>query len=78
MLTQEEAAARLAAAPAGSVCLLAIREGDYGCEEHRGPLLLWLLWQRQDGARVSRELPEAKINALGLREGGVYLESDLQ
>lgn len=77
-LTVEEAAARIAAAPGHDVCVLRIEEGDFGCEEHRKPAPLWLLCQGADGRRFSLDLPETRVDALGLREGDTCRREDLK
>ncbi|MDO4316210.1 MAG: hypothetical protein Q4C45_10565 [Oscillospiraceae bacterium] len=76
-LSNEEVAARLAAAPDHDVCVLRIEDGDFGCEEPKDPPLLWLLVQTADGARRSRELPEPRVEALGLTEGCTCRLEDL-
>ena len=76
-LTVQEAAARIAAAPGHDVCVLRIEEGDFGCEEHRDPVPLWLLCQRADGTRFSLDIPETQVDALGLTEGCTCREEDL-
>ena len=76
-LTDAEVAARLAAAPGDDVCVLRIEDGDYGCEEPKDPPQLWLLVQRADGAKLSRELPEPRAEALGLAEGCTCRLEDL-
>jgi hypothetical protein len=68
-LTDEEVAARLAAAPEHDVCVLRIEDGDYGCEEPKDPPLLWLMVQRANGDKLSREVPAPRVEALGLTEG---------
>ena len=77
-LTEQEAAARIAAAPDHDVCVLVIGEGDYGCEEHREPSPLWLFCQRADGSRFSLDVPEARVEALGLTEGCTCREEALR
>ncbi len=76
-LSREEAAARLAAAPEHDVCVLRIEDGDFGCEEPKDPPLLWLLVQRADGGQISFEIPESRVEALGLMEGGTCRLADL-
>ena len=76
-LTEAEAAARIAAAPGHNVCVLRIEEGDFGCEERRDPAPLWLLCQRSDGVRFSLDIPEPRVEALGLTEGCTCREEDL-
>jgi hypothetical protein len=76
-LSKEEVAARLAAAPECDVCVLRIEDGDFGCEEPKDPPLLWLLVQDGEGRQFSRELPEPRVLALDLREGGVCRLEDL-
>ena len=76
-LTVEEAAARIAAAPDHDLCVLRTEEGDFGCEEHRDPAPLWLLCQRTDGTRFSLDIPETRVDALGLTEGCTCREEDL-
>ncbi len=76
-LTVEEAAARIAAAPGHDLCVLRIEEGDFGCEEHRDLTPLWLLCQRADGTRFSLDIPETRVDALGLTEGCTCREEDL-
>ncbi len=76
-LTKEEAALRIAAAPEDDTCVLRIEDGDFGCEEHREPAPLWLLCQDADGVRFSLDIPEPRINALGLTEGGTCRKADL-
>ena len=76
-LTVEEAAARIAAAPGHDLCVLRIEEGDFGCEEHRDMTSLWLLCQRADGTRFSLDIPETRVDALGLTEGCTCREEDL-
>ena len=76
-LTDEEVAARIAAAPEHDVCVLRIEEGDFGCEERRDPAPLWLLCQRSDGVRFSLDSPETRVEALGLTEGCTCREEDL-
>lgn len=76
-LSKEEAASRLAAAPEHDVCVLRIEDGDFGCEEPKDPPLLWLLVQTADGKQVSLELPEPRVEALGLTEGGTCCLADL-
>ena len=76
-LTDGEAAARIAAAPGHNVCVLRIEEGDFGCEERRDPAPLWLLCQRSDGVRFSLDIPETRVEALGLTEGCTCREEDL-
>ena len=76
-LTVEEAAARIAAAPDHDLCVLRIEEGDFGCEEHRDPVPLWLLCQRTDGTRFSLDIPETRVDALGLTEGCTCREENL-
>lgn len=77
-LSKEDVAARLAAAPAHNVCVLRIEDGDFGCEEPRAPPLLWLLVQTADGRQFSRELPEPRVEALGLTEGCTCRLEDLR
>lgn len=76
-LSKEAVAARLAAAPEDDVCVLRIEDGDFGCEEPKDPPLLWLLVQTADGRQFSREIPELRVEALGLREGGTCRLEDL-
>ena len=76
-LTEAEAAARIAAAPGHNVCVLRIEEGDFGCEERQDPAPLWLLCQRSDGVRFSLDIPETRVEALGLTEGCTCREEDL-
>ena len=76
-LTVQEAAARIAAASGHDLCVLRIEEGDFGCEEHREPAPLWLLCQRTDGTRFSLDIPETRVDALGLTEGCTCREEDL-
>jgi hypothetical protein len=76
-LSNEEVAARLAAAPEHDVCVLRIEDGDYGCEEPKDPPLLWLMVQRANGDKLSRELPEPRVEALGLTEGCTCRLEDL-
>ena len=76
-MTEEEAAERIAAAPGHNVCVLRIEEGDFGCEERRDPAPLWLLCQRSDGVRFSLDIPETRVEALGLTEGCTCREEDL-
>ena len=77
-LTQAEAAARIAAAAGPDVCVLRIEEGDFGCEERREPAPLWLLCQRADGVRFSLDIPQTRVDALGLIEGCTCREEDLR
>lgn len=76
-LTTEEVRSRLDAAPDCDACVLRIEDGDYGCEEIPDPPRLWLLVQLRDGSSRSFELPEPRVNALGLTEGGVCRLADL-
>jgi hypothetical protein len=76
-LSNEEVAARLAAAPEHDVCVLRIEDGDFGCEEPKDPPLLWLMVQRANGDKLSRELPEPRVEALGLTEGCTCRMEDL-
>lgn len=76
-LTNEEVAARIAAAPGHDVCILRIEEGDFGCEEHREPALLWLLCQTAYGAKFSLDIPETRVEELGLTEGCTCRREDL-
>lgn len=76
-LSNEEVIARLTAAPEHDVCVLRIEDGDYGCEEPQDPPLLWLLVQRANGDQISREVPEPRVNALGLSEGCTCRLEDL-
>ena len=76
-LTEAEAAARIAAAPGRGGVVLRSGGGDVGCEEHREPAPLWLLCQRADGVRFSLDIPETRVEALGLTEGGTCREEDL-
>lgn len=76
-LSDEEVAARLAAAPEHDVCVLRIEDGDFGCEEPKDPPLLWLMVQRANGDKLSRELPEPRVEALGLTEGCTCRMEDL-
>ena len=76
-LTEAEAAARIAAAPGHNVCVLRIEEGDFGCEERRDPAPLWLLCQRSDGVRFSLDIPETRVEALGLTDGRTCREAAL-
>jgi len=76
-LSKEDVAARLAAAPEDDVCVLRIEDGDFGCEEPKAPPLLWLLTQTADGRQFSRELPEPRVEALGLTEGCTCRLEDL-
>ena len=76
-LSHEEIAARLAASPEHDVCVLRIEEGDFGCEEHRDPPRLWLLTETAAGERRSLELPEPRVEALGLTEGCTCCFADL-
>ena len=77
-LTQADAAARIAAAAGHDVCVLRIEEGDFGCEERREPAPLWLLCQRADGVRFSLDIPQTRVDALGLIEGCTCREEDLR
>ena len=77
-LTQAEAAARIAAAAGHDVCVLRIEDGDFGCEERREPAPLWLLCQRADGVRFSLDIPQTRVDALGLIEGCTCREEDLR
>nr|WP_326186026.1 hypothetical protein [uncultured Oscillibacter sp.] len=77
-LNDEAVAARIAAAPGHDVCVLRIEDGDFGCEEPKDPPLLWLLVQAADGTRHIRELPELRVEALGLTEGGTCRLEDLR
>ena len=76
-LTDEEVAARIAAAPEHDVCVLRIEEGDFGCEERREPAPLWLLCQTADGKKFSLDIPETRVEALGLTEGCTCRKVDL-
>jgi hypothetical protein len=76
-LSDEEVAARLAAAPEHDVCVLRIEDGDFGCEEPKDPPLLWLMVQRANGDKLSREVPEPRVEALGLTEGCTCRLEDL-
>lgn len=76
-LSNEEAAARIAAAPGHDVCVLRIEDGDFGCEEHREPAPLWLLCQTAEGVRFSLDIPETRVAALGLTEGCTCRREDL-
>jgi hypothetical protein len=76
-LSNEEVAARLAAAPEHDVCVLRIEDGDFGCEEPKDPPLLWLMVQRANGDKLSREIPEPRVEALGLSEGCTCRLEDL-
>ena len=76
-MTEEEAAARIAAAPGDDACVLRIEDGDFGCEEHREPPMLWVLVQDAAGNQTSRDLPEPRAAALGLAEGGTCRLEDL-
>jgi hypothetical protein len=76
-LSDEEVAARLAAAPEHDVCVLRIEDGDFGCEEPKDPPLLWLMVQRANGDKLSRELPEPRVESLGLTEGCTCRLEDL-
>ena len=76
-LTDEEVAARIAAAPEHDVCVLRIEEGDFGCEERREPAPLWLLCQTADGKKFSLDIPETRVEALGLTEGCTCRRADL-
>ena len=76
-LSHEEIAARLATSPEHDVCVLRIEEGDFGCEEHRNPPCLWLLTENAAGERHSLELPEPRVEALGLAEGCTCRRADL-
>jgi hypothetical protein len=76
-LSNEEVAARLAAAPEHDVCVLRIEDGDFGCEEPKDPPLLWLMVQRANGDKLSREIPEPRVEALGLTEGCTCKLEDL-
>ena len=77
-LTNDEVAARIAAATGHDVCVLRIEEGDFGCEERREPAPLWLLCQRADGVRFSLDIPQTRVEALGLIEGCTCREEDLR
>ena len=76
-LSHEEIAARLAASPEHDVCVLRIEEGDFGCEDHRDPPRLWLRTETAAGERRSLELPEPRVEALGLAEGYTCCFADL-
>lgn len=76
-LSKEEIAARLSGALGDDVCVLRIEDGDFGCEEPKDPPLLWLLVQTADGKQFSREVPEPRVEALGLTEGGTCRLADL-
>ena len=76
-LSNEAVAARIAAAPGHDVCILRIEDGDFGCEEPKDPPLLWLLAQSADGAQHVLELPEPRVEALGLTEGCTCRWEDL-
>lgn len=76
-LSNEEAAARIAAAPGHNACVLRIEDGDFGCEERREPAPLWLLVQSADGTRFSLDIPETRVEALGLTEGCTCRLEDL-
>ena len=76
-MTEEEAAARIAAAPGDDACVLRIEDGDFGCEEHREPTMLWVLVQDAAGNRFSRDLPEPRVAVLGMTEGGTCRLADL-
>jgi hypothetical protein len=76
-LSNEEVAARLTAAPEHDVCVLRIEDGDFGCEEPKDPPLLWLMVQRANGDKLSREVPEPRVEALGLTEGCTCKLEDL-
>lgn len=77
-LSAEEAAARLAAAPEHDLCVLRIEDGDFGCEEHRDPPMLWLLVQSADGRRFSLDIPEPRVEVLALTEGCTCRLADLR
>ena len=77
-LTDKEVSARIAAAPGHDVCVLRIEDGDFGCEERREPAPLWLLCQRADGVRFSLDIPQTRVEALGLTEGCTCREEDLR
>ena len=76
-LTDEEVAARIAAVPEHDVCVLRIEDGDFGCEEHREPAPLWLLFQTADGQKFSLDIPKTRVEALGLTEGCTCRRADL-
>lgn len=76
-LPGEEVRARLAAAPEHDVCVLRMEDSDFGCEEPKDPPLLWLLVQTADGRKFSRELPEPRVEDLGLTEGCTCRLEDL-
>ena len=76
-LSDAEAAARIAAAPGCDACVLRIEDGDFGCEEPKDPPLLWLLVQTAGGDRRALELPEPRVEALGLTEGCACRLEDL-
>ena len=77
-LTDQEVAARLAAHPEHDVCVLRMENGDYGCEEIPDPPRLCLLVQAADGQKFSMELPEPRVAAMGLAEGGTCCLRDLR
>ena len=76
-LTDEEVAARIAASPEHDACVLRIVEGDFVCEEHRETAPLWLLSQTADGQKFSLDIPENRVEALGLTEGCTCRRADL-
>jgi len=63
----------------GDAAVLRIAEADYGCEDcaEDAPGKVWILLLRRDGTELSREVPEARIAALHLKEGSLFFLSDL-
>jgi hypothetical protein len=71
--------AKLRADASCDAAVVCIGEADYGCEERadNAPALVWLLLLTRDGVEQSLELPESRLNALGLHEGDLCTLAEL-
>ena len=75
-MNEKELLAVLKAAPDHDIAILDITEADFGCEEREEPML-WVQFMLPNGSRGSMELPESRVNALGLAEGMLFRLQDL-
>lgn len=75
-MNEQELLTALRADSDHDIAILSITEADFGCEERDEPLL-WVQFMLPNGSRGSMELPESRVNALGLAEGILFRLQDL-
>lgn len=75
-MNEKELLTALRADPDHDIAILRIAEADFGCEERSEPML-WVQFMLPNGSCGSMELPESRVNALGIAEGSLSRLQDL-